>query len=62
MAYVILGVVITVGILVVNIYRPMTPNIRAGLLGGSEGFVLVGVALLVIGWNDRRRTDRSSGR
>lgn len=55
-SYMVLGVVITVGIEILNSFDPMDPNRRAGLLGGSEGFVLVGAVVFLIGWNLRRKT------
>ena len=56
MSYMVLGVVITVGILILNTFHPFDPNRRAGLLGGSEGFILVGAALFLVGWDLRRKT------
>ena len=56
MSYLVLGVVITVGILILNTFHPFDPNRRAGLLGGSEGFILVGAALFLVGWDLRRKT------
>ncbi len=59
-SFIVLGVVITVGIFVLNGFHPMDPTRRAGLLGGSEGFVIVGIAAFLIGWNRRRKTDGAS--
>ena len=55
-SYFVVGVVITVGIEILNSFHPLNPNRRAGLLGGSEGFILVGAALFLVGWNLRRKT------
>lgn len=60
LSFILLGVVITAGILILNNYGPMAPNRRAGLLGGSEGFILVGVVVFLIGLNRRRKPDDSS--
>ena len=54
--YLVLGVVITAGIEILNTFHRLEPNRRAELLGGSEGFVLVGAALFLVGWNLRRKT------
>lgn len=58
--YAILGVIITAGIQIINRFHPVEPNYRAGLLGGSEGYVLVGAATFLIGWIRRRKLDSSS--
>jgi hypothetical protein len=58
--YATLGIVLTAGIQIINSFHPMDPNFRAGELGGSEGFILIGVVFFLIGWNRRRKPDGSS--
>jgi hypothetical protein len=55
-----MGVVLTAGIQIINSFHPMEPNYRAGLLGGSEGYVLVGAVMYLIGWIRRRKPESSS--
>ena len=55
-----LGIVLTAGIQIINSFHPMDPNYRAGMLGGSEGYILVGVVVFLIGWTRRRKPDDSS--
>lgn len=50
LAFLVLGVILTVAVLVL-VHDPAR---RPGMLGASEGFVLVGALMLLIGWNRRR--------
>ncbi len=50
LAFLVLGVILTVPVLVL-VHDPAR---RPGLLGASEGFVVVGALMFLIGWNRRR--------
>jgi len=60
LSFIILGGVITAGILILNSGHTMDPSRRAGLLGGSEGFILVGLVMFMIGLNRRRKSGDAS--
>ena len=60
LAFVVLGVVITVGILILDRLHHMDPSIRAGQLGAGVGFVLIGILMLLLGRNDRRKPINSA--
>lgn len=55
--YLTLGVVFTVGIQIICSFHPLDPNFRAGELGMSEGYILIGVASFVVGWRYRRKPE-----
>ena len=57
--YAIMGVIFIVGIQITNSFYPMNPNFRAGELGMSEGFILVGIAFFLFGLKRRRKPDSS---
>lgn len=59
LTYVILGVIITIGIQIINSFHPLDPTFRAGELGYSKGSILVGVVFFLIGWKRRRKPDES---
>jgi hypothetical protein len=59
LAFVVLGVVITGIVLGVDRVHRMSADYRAGLLGAATGIVLVGVAMVALGW--RRRGGPSPG-
>ena len=50
LAFLVLGVILTVAVLLLV----HDPGRRPGLLGASEGFVVVGALMFLIGWNRRR--------
>ena len=50
LAFLMLGVLLTAAVLLL-VHDPAR---RSGLLGASEGFVLVGALMFLIGWNRRR--------
>ena len=58
LASIALGIVITVEIMILTRFHPIDPNRRAGLLGGSGGFIVVGVVLFFIGKNRRERKQK----
>ncbi len=60
-AYMVLGGAITAGIYVVNGFHPLDSSYRAGLLGASEGFILIGALTLVGGWFRPRNEEKKTG-
>lgn len=56
-----LGAVITAGIYTVNSFHSLDSSYRAGLLGASEGFILVGAVMFLIGWFRRGNEKGTSG-
>ena len=54
-----MGVIFTAGIQIINSFHPMDPNFRAGELGMSDGFILIGIAFFLFGWRRRRKPDSS---
>lgn len=57
-AFMVVGVAFTVGTMILTSFHPLDPNRRAGLLGGSEGFIVVGVVLFFIGKKRRERKQK----
>lgn len=62
LAFIIVGIATTVGILIFSSFHPINLNRRAGLLNESELFILVGVGMFLFGWNRRRRKPARSAR
>ncbi|HEY5186410.1 MAG TPA: hypothetical protein VIM19_16265 [Actinomycetes bacterium] len=50
LAFMVLGVLLTTPVL----FLVHDPARRPGLLGASEGLILVGALMFLIGWNRRR--------
>lgn len=61
-AFMLVGVAFTVGIMILTSFHPIDPNRRSGMLGGSEGFIVAGAVMFLIGWNRRRRKSDGSSR
>jgi hypothetical protein len=55
--YLALGAVITAGIYILH---PVDSAYRSGLLGGSEGFILIGIVMFGVGWKGPNNPDSSS--
>jgi uncharacterized membrane protein YhaH (DUF805 family) len=57
LTYIALGVVITAGIYIESSFYSMDPNHRSGLLGYSEGLILIGAVTFLIGWKRLGKED-----
>lgn len=55
----VFGVVVTAAIYIVDSFHPIGSTHRAGLLGGAEGFILIGIVMFLIGWKRRDKPDNS---
>lgn len=60
--YAAIGVITAVGIELVNRFHPMNIHLRAGELGLSEGFILIGVVSFLFGRKYRRSPDISESK
>lgn len=59
LTFMAIGVATFVGIPILLHFHPTNPNYRAGSLGESKTFLLVGAVTFLIGWNRRRKPDSS---
>ena len=61
LAFVVLGVTLTVGVLVLTGLHAVDSSRQPGLLGASTGFILVGAVMYATGWLGRRKPGPGSG-
>lgn len=57
LSYSAIGIIMTVAILIINRFHPMTSHFRGGELGLSEGFFLIGAVSFLLGWKYRRKPE-----